>query len=286
MQHSVHQAVRRAWGDGPRSSGRHDTMSIDSASPFVYRLGTLLGCLLGMLVVFAGEPPAVGPMLRVGVSPVFPPMVFKQGGEIVGVEVDLARALGERLGRSITLVELRWEDQIEALQKGRIDIIMSALSVTRARAYVLDFSQPYMNVGQAVLVRREDEGKYLLGMPSTPPGTVGVLKATTGEFLVQRDFPKAKRKVFKSAVDAAQALKKEKIDLFITDSPLVWHLSGVHAAEGLSAVPFLLSQEQLAWGLRKGDDQLLKAVNEFVQQAAQDGTLIQVLRRWTAMAPR
>jgi len=224
--------------------------------------------------------------LRVGVSPVFPPMVFKQQGQLVGIEVDLARALGERLRRTVVFVELPWEDQIEALQKGRTDIIMSALSITPARAFVIDFSQSYLSVGQGILVRREDEGKYLLGMPNQLSGPVGVLKATTGEFLVQRDFPKARRRTYKSEVDAAQALKKKRIDMFITDSPLVWYLAGVHSPEGLSALPFQLSQEQLAWGLRKGDDSLRNAANGFIQEAMQDDTLAGILRRWTGMASK
>ena len=234
----------------------------------------------------AQDLPGVEAPLRVGVSPVLPPMVFKQQGQLVGLEVDLARALGERLGRSVTFVELPWEDQIEALQKGRTDIIMSALSITPARAFVIDFSQPYLSVGQGILVRREDEGKYLLGMPNQLSGPVGVLKATTGEFLVQRDFPKARRRIFKSETDAAQALRKKRIDLFITDSPLVWYLAGVHAAEGLSALPFLLSQEQLAWGLRKGDDSLREAAKGFIQEAMQDDTVAGILRRWTGMASK
>jgi ABC-type amino acid transport substrate-binding protein len=65
-------------------------------------------------------------VLRVGMSPVFPPMVFKQAGELAGVEVDLARALGAKLGRRVVFVELPWEDQIEALTAGKTDIIMSS----------------------------------------------------------------------------------------------------------------------------------------------------------------
>jgi ABC-type amino acid transport substrate-binding protein len=252
-----------------------------------FRLGALLTAAT-LLAPHAHpeEPSVAAPPLRVGVSPVFPPMVFKQQGQLVGIEVDLARALGERLGRAVTFVELLWEDQIEALQQGRIDIIMSSMSITPARAFVIDFSLPYLSVGQGILVRREDEGKYLLGMPHKPSGPVGVLKATTGEFLVQRDFPKARRRTYKSEADAVQALKKKRIDLFITDSPLVWYLAGVHAAEGLSAVSFLLSQEQLAWGVRKGDDSLRNAANGFLQEAMQDGTVAGILRRWTGMASR
>src|SRR4029453_2038663 len=107
---------------------------------------------------------------------------------------------------------------------GRIDIIMSSMSITAARRFVVDFSRPYLVVGEMTLVRGEDQSQYLLGFPNTLPGTVGVLKATTGEFLVQREFPKARRKTFNSETEAVQALKKKKIDIFISDSTLIWYL--------------------------------------------------------------
>ena len=95
----------------------------------------------------------------------FPPMVFKQGNDLVGVEVDLARILGQQLGRPIVFVEVPWKDQIEALNDKRTDIIMSSMSITDARRFVLNFSQPYFLVGQMALVRREDKSKYLMGFP-------------------------------------------------------------------------------------------------------------------------
>jgi len=118
-----------------------------------------------------------------------------------------------------------------------------------------------------------------------PPGIVGVLKATTGEFLVEREFPKARRKVFTSADEAAQALKKKRIDLFISDSTLIWYLAGMNSPEGLSAVPILLSEEQLAWAVHKGDDKLREAANEFLEKSSKDGSLNRIFRRWTAIGP-
>jgi ABC-type amino acid transport substrate-binding protein len=243
----------------------------------------LAGCL--SLSTTVAEERSEAPPLRVGVSPVFPPMVFKQGKEIVGVEVDLARGLGEELGRKVTFVELPWEDQIEALSEGRIDIIMSSMSITMARRYVVDFSRPYLGVGQMTLVRAEDQHKYLLGFPVRPKGTVGVLKATTAEFLVQRDFSKVPRKTFTSEADAVRALKKKKIDLFISDSTLIWYLAGTHSNEGLVAIPVALSEEQLAWGIRKGNEKLLTSANNYIQKASENGSLNMILKRWTAIAP-
>jgi len=234
--------------------------------------------------MFAADLPAAGgEPLRVGVSPVFPPMVFKQGKELVGVEVDLARALGEHLGRKVVFVELPWTDQLEALNDKRTDIIMSSMSITTARKFVVNFAQPYLLVGQMALVRREDRNKFALGFPLSPEGTLGVLKGTTGEFLVQRDFPKAKRKIFNSSSEAVQALIKKRADLFISDSTLVWYLAGMHGTDGLSVVPIVLSEEQLAWAMRKTDDALLASVNAFVTKARQEGAFSKVFRRWTAI---
>lgn len=221
--------------------------------------------------------------LRVGVSPVFPPMIFKQGKELKGVEIELANALGAQLNREIVFVEVPWKDQIEALNAGRTDIIMSSMSVTPARKFVVSFSRPYFLTGQMALVRREDKNNYALGFPYKLNGNVGVLKATTGEFLVQRDFPKSPIKAYATSEDAAKALIKKKINLFITDSTLVWYLAGTHANEGLTAVPIVLSEEPLAWAVRKHDDALLASVNEFVSKGSQDGTLLKVFRRWTAV---
>ena len=159
------------------------------------------------------------------------------------------------------------------------------MSITLARRHVVDFSRPYLTVGQMTLVRAEDQHKYLLGFPIQPPGTLGVLNATTGEFLVQREFPKARRKTFKSEAEAVRALKKGKIDLFVSDSTLIWYLAGTHATDSLVAVPIALSEEPVAWGIRKGDEKLLTAANDFMQNELQNGSLNRIFRRWTAVGP-
>ena len=242
----------------------------------------LLVCSFSALAAVSAAESSNAP-LRVGISPVFPPMAFKQGKELVGVEVDLARGLGECLGRKIVFVELPFKDQIEALNNGRTDIIMSSMSITPARRYVVHFTHPYFLVGQMALVRGEDRNQYVLGFPLGMEGPIGVVGATTGEFLVQRDFPKARRKTFANGSDAALALQKKKATMFIGDSTHVWYLAGRYANEGLTVVPLVLSEEPLAWAVRKSDEDLLTAANDFITQSSQDGSLRKVFRRWTAI---
>jgi ABC-type amino acid transport substrate-binding protein len=236
-----------------------------------------LGCCLFSV---SGAETGSGKPLRVGVSPIFPPMAFKQGRELVGVEVDLARMLGQKLGRAVVFVEVPWKDQIEALNEGKTDIIMSSMSVTMARRQMVNFTTPYARVGQMALTRREDKNRFSIGFPYNLKEKVGVVRATTGDFLVQRDFPQAKRKVYDTGNDAAQALIKKRIQLFISDSSLVWYLAGLHAADGLSVVSIPLSEESLAWAVRKDNDALLQAANEFLAENNQNGSLQKTLRRW------
>ena len=246
-------------------------------------LPALAAGLLAGVAVAAESTTAEPAPLRVGVSPVFPPMVFKQGKELAGVEVDLARALGAKLGRQVVFVELDWKDQTEALVAGKTDIIMSSMSMTPARSAVMSFTRPYLRIGQMALVRREDRNNHPLGLMVPADAKVAVIKATTGDFLVQREFPKTKRKTYASGEDAARALMRSSVDFFIADSTLVWYLAGTRAADGLTAVPFVLSEEFLAWGVRRGNDDLVAAANQFIERATQDGTLTKIFRRWMAV---
>ena len=75
-------------------------------------------------------------------------MVFKQGKELVGVEVDMASLLDPDLGRPVVFVEVPWKDQLEALNDQRTDIIMSSMSVTNSHRFVLNFPQPFFLVVQ------------------------------------------------------------------------------------------------------------------------------------------
>jgi ABC-type amino acid transport substrate-binding protein len=227
-------------------------------------------------VGMAAEP---GP-LRVGVTPVFPPIIQREGGKIVGVEADFAAALGRALGRPIKFMEVKWDDQFSALADERIDIIMSSLSITRPRQFRAAFCKPYLTIGQMALVRRADAYKYGLGFPARPEGVIGVKKATTGDFLVQQEFPHAKRKYFDGGEPAARALAKKQIDLFICDSPTIWWLEGMNEEQGVMAVPIQLSEENLAWAVRKSDSALLETANQLLEKMQKSGESAAIIKRW------
>jgi len=235
-----------------------------------------LVCLASGWTVSAAEAAP----LRVGITPVFPPMIFREGGKIAGVEADFAHLLGRELGRPIKFVEVDWEDHFTALTENRTDIIMSSMSITRPREFRAAFAKPYLGIGQMALVRREDAYKYTLGFPARPEGHIGVTKGTTGDFLVQQEFPHAKRKNYTSAEKGAKALAKKQINLFISDSPTIWWLEGMNEDSGLVAVPVHLTQERLGWAVRKSDSELLESVNRALDKLHVSGEDAAILRRW------
>lgn len=218
--------------------------------------------------------------LRVGVTPNAPPMVFKSDGRIIGIEAELAEALGHELGRPVVFVEEKWDNLIDALCADRIDIIMSSMSITPARSYRIAFSDPYLKVGQMVLARADEKYKYMANVAAQAKRGIGLKEGTTADFLVRQELPSAKRKYFKDGEEAANALVRKKIDIFISDAPMIWYLAAHYETKGLVVTPMVLTQEQLGWGVSRSKPELLRQVNGFLKKAQDTGELNRMLSRW------
>lgn len=232
-----------------------------------------------------GRSETNAPALRVGVTPNMPPIVYKQGGDVIGLEADLARALGRELGRPVRFVELKWDDQIRALLENKTDIIMSGMSVTKMRAMRIAFTNPYLEVGQLALVRRCDLDRfYSRGAVMVTTGIVGVEKGTTGDLFVQQEFTRAKRVPYASPREAVKALIDARIDLLVHDAPVIWWLAAERESEGVAAVNIPLTTENLAWGVREEDTALLKAVNGILARWKLEEKLQGMVKRWIPYA--
>ena len=225
------------------------------------------------------EEPRRAP-LRVGVTPEYPPVIFKLGGKIAGVEADLARKLAKKLGRRVQFVEVWWENQISSLLAGKTDIIMSGMSITRARKIRINFTDHYLKIGLLAAMRTGDARRYnSLESVKLAIGNVGVIKDTTSDVFVQRNFPRANRIAFLTAKAAAAELKRGSIDIFVYDAPAISWLVSENEAD-LVALWEPFDEQYLAWGVRRGDPEFLAFVNRTLGDWKRDGTLNRVLNRW------
>jgi polar amino acid transport system substrate-binding protein len=227
----------------------------------------------------ASAPAASEDLLRVGITPSFAPLAFRDQGRLTGIEVDWANALGKALGKQIKFVTVPWEDQIDALMQGRTDIIMSGMSITPARRIRINFTEPYMRAGQTALVRRDQAAKMQLMLFSAGQ-RIGVQNNTTSDYFAQQQLSRAKIRRFKSPEDGAKALRSDSIDAFICDAPINWWLASKNETAGLTVLPAYLTEEQLAWGVRKSDLALLAAINNFLKESRETGEMDRLLRRW------
>ena len=222
----------------------------------------------------AGQP------LLVGVTPDFPPLAFKQGDQLVGVEVELARLLGEELGRPVRFVQVKWDEQIPALLNKKTDIIMSSMTVTRERQVRIAFTEPFMRSGLVAAVRHEDVWKY----PTTESvrnyaGVVGIVPNTTSDSFVRKFLPYAQQSYLSSPRHAANELELRRIDMYIGDAPtVIWLVSENESS--ISGIWQPLNEEYLAWGVRKDDQNLLARVNIAIAQFRNDGRLNMILSKW------
>ncbi len=215
--------------------------------------------------------------IRVGIEPSFKPLIFKSEGKLLGIEPELARRACKFAGAKIVFCETPWNDLIPALEAGRIDVIMSGMTITPERAKRVDFTTPYIRAGQMALMRTADVAEFSSAAKiKATTRKVGYIQGTTGDVFVSANCPKAAKAPFKTTAEGINSLAAKKIDVFIIDAPVVWEMSNP------SLTPLLepLTDESLGWAVRKNDKAMLNGLNKCLEQMKRDGTLELIKKKW------
>lgn len=219
--------------------------------------------------------------LRVGLAPNYPPIVFEQDGVLKGFEVDAAGELAAALGRRLRIERLEWEALIPSLEAGRIDIIMSGMSVTAERAERIAFTDAYLEIGQMALIRLTDAERLgTLDVLLNTDGRVGYVEATTGAAFVQSSMARATGVPFRDTDAGVAALKAGGIDVFVHDAPTVWRIGAAPEHQEVMGLFWPLTRESLAWAVNRSDGALLDEVNAQIARWRESGRLREILRDW------
>lgn len=277
-------------------------------------LGHLLLSLILVITVQTTQAADTGlpKTLRVGTSAGYAPLTFKKDGTLTGMEIDLANAVGQQLNVPVQFVELPFEGLIPALTEGKIDVIMSGLSITDERSRQVLFTNPYVPVGQMGLIRVADLAEWSepntlydkhkvislghnditgdrVADPAewTRPRTlddkvIGVKQNTTGDRFVSTEFPHVNIERFDSIEAGVEALRAKNIDIFIHDAPTIWRLSAQYDTwdSGIMGLFRPLTDEELAWAVRPGNTQLAGSLNKALDALKQDGSLETIKTHW------
>ncbi len=215
--------------------------------------------------------------IKVGVEPNFKPLIFKEGRSLLGIEPELALRAGKFAGAKIIFYECPWNDLIPALESGKIDVIMSGMTITPERAKRVDFTTPYIRAGQMALMRTAEMAQLSsIEKIKATDRKVGYIQGTTGDIFVSAKCPKAIKVPFKQTSDGIKSLTDKKIDIFIIDAPVVWEMSN----PDLTPILEPLTEEYLGWAVRKNDKALLEGLNKCLEQMKKDGTLDLIKKKW------
>jgi polar amino acid transport system substrate-binding protein len=159
--------------------------------------------------------------LTVCTSSPYEPFEFEENHEFVGFDIDLANEVAKRLGVKTVIRNMDFDaiSSGEVLNDGKCDVAAAALTITGERARVLDFSSPYFNASQAMVVR---EGSGISSLDDLGGLKVGVQKGTTGELYVTDNAPVGTKIVpFKVASDVDAALDSGEVDAAVYDVTVV-----------------------------------------------------------------
>ena len=236
--------------------------------------------LFAILLLTLGTSLASADALRVGVSPDYPPLVYLQDGKVVGIEADNARAVSEIISQPMKMVQMPFKELIPALQAGKIDVIMSGLSVTDERAQLVTFTEPYMKMGQMAIMHRDKVARFAQPWAVYREGVrIGVEPGTTGAAFAENELKDAQVSFYTDADAAFNGLRKDEIDLYIHDAPTSWQLATSSENDDLISLYSPLTDETLAWAVRQGDDRLGGELNRALQLMKSNGTLRYILNR-------
>ncbi|MBF7729214.1 substrate-binding periplasmic protein [Pseudomonas sp. N040] len=237
-------------------------------------------CLLGSTSVFAADA-LLNPVIRVGTAADYPPLTSQVGGQVVGIEADLAAAISQRSGHRLEFKVLPWSSLIMALQQGDIDVIMSGMSITPERAAQVAFSAPYFSVGQMAIIRVADLGRFSSPVQILQPKVrVGYVADTTGAAYVKKFAGMTSLRAFASVEPALDALLQGEIDCVVHDSVTTWMIDKERRYSSLISLRNPLTSEALAWAVSKEQPALLQMLDSNLAALRADGSLERIESKW------
>jgi polar amino acid transport system substrate-binding protein len=200
---------------------------------------------------------------------------------LIGFDIDIGIEMAKALGVKPVFVDTLWPSIIPALRLGRFDVIFGGMSVTEARKKQVDFANPFMTVGQTVLLNARHKGTVKSYKDLNDSKFVVVSKpGTTGEEAVQRLIPKATYETADTEVEGAMRVLKGTADAFVYDLPFNAVFIAMHPSDQLIFLDKPFTKEPIAWAIRKNDPDFLKFLNSFLEDIKKDGRFDKIYNKW------
>lgn len=238
----------------------------------MFKKTLLAAAIAGMSTIPAFAADMEGRVLKIGTDATYPPMetIDEATGKVVGFDVDVMNAICEKVNCVPNFVNTAWDGIFAALQQGEFDLVMSGVSITEEREKTMDFSEPYIVVSQAIMLRVDNADKTLDDFKSGGlklAAQTGTTNAQLSEELVGRD----NTQLYDNFSAAILALQNADVDGVIIDGTSAAAYEQEFAGELTIGITGLQS-DPLGIVLQEGDG-TVDAINEGLAAIQSDGTL-------------
>ena len=243
----------------------------------------LAACLTATVSASADEAPAAAPApaaagtIRMITEATFPPYEYREGDTVVGIDVDICRAIAKELGKELAVEDVEFDSVLPSLIAGKAELAAAGITVTEDRKMIVDFSHPYVRTGIVFIYAKDapfEKGEDAKGK------RVGVQNGTTSADYVREKLGQ-EPEMFDSPASAFAALKQGKVDVVIAD---IDPAKAVIKGQPDYDVSDLLTVEEYAVAIKKGQPELLATVNRVIDALEDSGRLDQIKEEHTARA--
>lgn len=249
-------------------------------------LGLVLVLSVSMLCACGGNKEAEKtekkPVLTMATNAEFPPYEYMEGEKIVGIDVEIAQAIADKLGMELKIDNILFDSIVPAVATGKADIGIAGMTVSDERKESVDFTDSYATGVQVVIVKEGSDIKDVKDLTKKGANNkVGVQMGTTGDIYCSDDiegegFGTVQK--FDAGADAVQALATGKIDCVVIDNQPAKEF--VKANEGLKILDTEYAVEDYAIAIAKGNTELKEKVNKALQELIADGSVQKILDKY------
>lgn len=214
-------------------------------------------------------------VLTMATNAYFPPYEYYDGTEIVGIDIEIAQAVADKLGLELKIEDMEFDSIIIAVQRGKADVGLAGMTVTEDRLKSVSFSESYATGIQVVIVK---EGSGIESLEDLEGKKIGVQLATTGDIYATDEFGSDYVHQYNKGNDAVLALVQGKVDAVIIDNEPAKNF--VTANEGLTILPTEYAVEDYAAAINKDNTELLEKFNEALKALIEDGTVQKIIDKY------
>ncbi len=206
----------------------------------------------------------------------FAPYEFYQDGEIVGVDIDIAKEIAKRLGKELVIKDVSFDFLINEVKSGKADFAAAGISITDERKKQVDFTDEYTVSNQVVVVRSDSK---LSNFNELSNKRIAVQLGTVADLYVSDNYPNATLVQHKKYLSAVEDVKANKVDCLIMDEIPAKNI--VLQNDKLKIMDGILFQDRYGMIVKKGNDELRKQINTVLEEMVLDGTIDKLVLKYS-----